>query len=547
MPRPAATTGPADLILKDADVWTGDAARRWVRAVALRGSDIVAVGTGDDMRAVAGPSTEIVSLPGRMIVPGFQDAHVHPLFGARNLLELNLDTVYGRAAYLDAVAAHAAANPDLAWITGGGWAISAFPGGRPTREDLDAVVPDRPVFLMNTDVHGAWVNSRALELGGITATTPDPWDGRIERDAAGAPTGTLTEGASYSFRDRVVPATSPEKWRVCIERAQRDLHALGITGWQDAWVGPDLLRAYRDAADVGALTMRVVAALWWDRHRGLEQIDELVEQRAWGGGGHLDAGTVKIMLDGCPENGTGAMLEPYLGAHAEELETGIAFVSDDVLPEAVTRLDASGFQVHFHALGDRAVRMALDAVQAARDANGVRDARHHIAHLQLPDPSDIPRLRRLGVVANMQPYWAQHDEGTASLLRPLVGEERFARLYPIGTVLSSGAVMAFGSDWPVSTANPLAELEVAVTRSPLGAREAEPFTPHERIDLTAALSAFTRGSAYVNRDDDAGTLEVGRRADLAVLDRNVFDRGLGAIGDAKVEMTVASGRIVHGG
>jgi predicted amidohydrolase YtcJ len=541
-----ATDGPADLILTGADVWTGDAARRWIGALAIRGDRIVAAGNDDDVRAVQGPSTEILSLPGRMIVPGFQDAHVHALFGARNLLELNLDHTYGRDAYLDAIAAYAAAHPDLDWITGGGWVIPAFPGGTPSKEDLDAAVPDRPVFLMNTDVHAAWVNSKALERGGITAATPDPWDGRIERDDAGEPMGTLTEGAAYTFRAHVVPATSPERWRDCVDLAQRELHALGITGWQDAWVQPDLLRAYRDADDAGTLTMRVVAALWWDRHRGLEQIDELVEQRAWGSGGNLDAGTVKIMMDGCPENGTGAMLDPYHGPHADALGTGIAFVSEDALRETVTRLDAAGFQVHFHALGDRAARMALDAVEAARAANGVRDARHHIAHLQLPDPVDIPRLRRLGVVANMQPYWAQYDEGTASMLRPLVGEERFARLYPIGTVRHSGAVMAFGSDWPVSTPDPLAELEVAVTRTPLDARDAEPFTPHERIDLGAALSAFTRGSAYVNRDDDAGSLEVGKRADLAVLDRNLFDRRLGAIGDARVEMTVAAGRTVHG-
>jgi predicted amidohydrolase YtcJ len=537
----------ADLILADADVWTGDAARRWADAVAIRGDRIVAVGTADAVRAVRGPATEVVSLAGRMIVPGFQDAHIHPLFGARNLLELNLDHLHGREAYLDAIAAHAEAHPDLDWITGGGWSITAFPSGIPTKQDLDAVVPDRPVFLLNTDVHGAWVNSRALEAGGITAATPDPWDGRIERDDDGEPIGTLTEGAAYTFRYQVVPATTPERWRACLDLAQRELHALGITGWQDAWVQPDHLRTYRVAADEGALTMRVVASLWWDRHQGLEQIEELVDQRAWGSGGPVDAGTVKIMLDGCPENGTGAMLEPYDGPHADALGNGISFVDAEVLKEAVTRLDALGFQVHFHALGDRAVRMALDAVEAARTANGPRDARHHIAHLQLPDPADLPRLRRLGIVANVQTFWAQYDEGIAALLSPLVGEERFGRLYPFGSIRRNGAVMAVGSDWPVSTPNPLAELEVAVTRTPLESRDAEPFLPEERLDLATALSAFTRGSAYVNRDDDAGSLEPGRRADLAVLDRNIFDRSRGPIGEARVEMTLAGGRVVHGG
>jgi predicted amidohydrolase YtcJ len=538
-------TEPAELILADADVWTGDAARSWSDAVAVRGDRIVAIGR-DAVRESRGPTTEVRSLPGRMIVPGFQDAHVHPLFGARNLLELNLDEVFGKPAYLDAIAGYADAHLDLDWITGGGWSIAAFPGGRPSREDLDAVVPDRPVFLLNNDVHGAWVNSRALERGGITSATPDPWDGRIERDARGEPMGTLTEGAAYTFRYQVVPATSLERWRACLALAQRELHALGITGWQDAWVEPDHLRAYRGAADDGELTMRVVASLWWDRHRGLEQIDELMEQREWGSGGGVDAGTVKIMLDGCPESGTAAMLEPFHGPNGEDLGIGIAFVDPEVLTPAVTRLDALGFQVHFHALGDRASRIALDAVQVARSANGGRDARHHIAHLQLPDPLDLARLPRLGVVANLQTFWAQYDGATATMLEPLVGEERFARLYPFGSIRRTGAVMACGSDWPVSTPNPLAEIEVGVTRTPLEARDEAPMMPEERLDLSTALSAFTRGSAYVNRDDDAGVIEPGKRADLAVLDRNLFDRALGPIGEARVEMTLAAGGVVHG-
>ena len=288
--------------------------------------------------------------------------------------------------------------------------ISAFPEGGPTKEDLDAVVPDRPVFLMNTDVHGAWVNSKALELGGITAATPDPWDGRIERDAAGEPDGHAdrrrrvhvprSDGAGHHAR-----ALARLRGPGAAGAARAGHH--GLAGRVGA---ADQLRAYRDAADAGTLTMRVVAALWWDRHRGLEQIDDLVEQRAWGSGGRVDAGTVKIMLDGCPESGTGAMVDPYHGPHASAFGTGIAFVPDDILREAVPRLDALGFQIHFHALGDRALRMALDALEAAQAANGVRDARHHIAHLQLPDPVDIPRLRRLGVVANMQPYWGSDDE-----------------------------------------------------------------------------------------------------------------------------------------
>jgi predicted amidohydrolase YtcJ len=415
----------------------------------------------------------------------------------------------------------------------------------PRREDLDAIVPDRPVYLMNADVHGAWLNSAALRAGGIDADTPDPWDGYYVRDADGSPTGMLHEGAAYSFAANVMPRPDAATWRASLLRAQAELHALGITGWQDAWVEPDLLSAYRALDDAGELTARVVASLWWDRHRGLEQIDDLAAMRASGTGGRVDANTVKIMLDGCPENGTAAVLRPFEGHIGAAHGTGIEFVERDVLADALTRLDALGFQVHMHTLGDRALRDALDAVAAAREANGTRDSRHHIAHLQVTDPLDLLRLHELGVVANMQPFWSQLDAGLRDLALPALGEERLSRLYPIGSIVRSGAVLAFGSDWPVSTPNPLLEMEVAVTRVSPAARDGEPFAPDQRIPLATALAAFTRGAAYVNRDDDAGTIAPGLRADLTVLDRNVFDGG--PIGDARVELTVAGGAVVYDG
>ena len=536
----------ADLIVADADVWCGDAARRRARAIAISGDRIVAVGTDDDVRALRGAATEVISLPGRMVVPGFQDAHAHPSVGARNLLNVNLDDLHTKADYLERIGRVANENPDLEWIVGGGWYGTLFAQtDGPRKEDLDAVVPDRPVFLLNTDVHGAWVNSKALDAAGITASSPDPWDGYIVRHPDGSPTGTLQEGAAYDVLRTVAAQPSVAQWKTYLLRAQRELHALGITGWQDAWVEPDLLRAYRELADEGALSMRVVAAMWWDRHVGMEQVDRLVEQRAWATGGMLDAGTVKIMLDGCPENGTGSMLDPYEGAFGQRHGRGIQFVDADALTEAVVALDARGFQVHQHALGDRAVRSALDAIEAARAANGWNDARHHIAHLQLPDPADLPRLRRAGVVANFQPYWAQPDPVVDTLTVPRVGEERAARLYPIGSVHASGSVMCMGSDWPVTTPNPWLELEVAVTRQPPGEPDAEPLDASQRIDLATAMAAFARGSAYVNHDDEAGVLARGMRADLAVLDRDPFDRSIGSIGETTVELTIASGRVVH--
>jgi predicted amidohydrolase YtcJ len=541
---PDAARVPADLILADTVVWCGDAARRRARAIAIRGDRVVAVGTDDDVRDLRGPSTEVLSLPGRMVVPGFQDAHVHPSVGARNLLNVNLDDLFTKQDYLDRIASVAAANPDLDWIVGGGWLNTVFTDtGGPRKEDLDAVVPDRPVFLLNTDVHAGWVNSRALEVAGYSASTPDPWDGYLVRDPDGSPTGTLQEGAAYDVLRTVASQPSVAQWKACLLRAQQELHMLGITGWQDAWVEPDLLRAYRELDDEGALTARVVTAMWWDRHAGMEQVERLVEQRAWASGGQVHANTIKLMLDGCPESCTASMLGPYEGPFGERHGRGIQFIDAEVLTEAAVALDAHGFQLHQHALGDRALRSGLDAIEAARAANGWNDARHHIAHIQLPDPADLSRLRRLGVVANLQPYWAQLDPELAEITVARVGE-RASRLYPIGSIVASGAQVCIGSDWPVTTPNPWLELEVAVTRRPPGEPDAEPLDDAQRIDLATAVAAFARGSAYVNHDDEAGVLAPGMRADLAVLDRDPFDRSLGAIGGTTVELTMASGRVV---
>ena len=531
----------ADLVLVG-DVYTVDAARRWAQAVAVCGDRIVAVGTETDVREQVGAAAEVVR--GACILPGFQDAHVHPSVAGRNLLNVNLDDLRGdKQAYLDRISAFALEHPDMDWIVGGGWFNVAFTGTEgPRREDLDRAAPGRAIFLLNNDVHAAWVSSRAMEIAGIDASTPDPWDGYLVRDHNGTPTGCLQEGAAYGFLQNVVPGPTRTEWMECLLIAQRELHALGITGWQDAWVEPELLEAYRALDTAGELTGRVVTALWWDRHRGPEQIEDLIEQRDAGDRNRVRSGTVKLMLDGCPESCTAAMLDPYEGDFGVAHGTGIAFVEPEPLKEVLIRLDAAGFQVHQHVLGDRAVRMALDAVQAAREANGPNDARHHVAHLQLPAPQDIVRLRELGVVANVQPFWAQPDPMIDLLTEPRVGE-RIGRLYPTASIRAAGAVMAFGSDWPVSTPNPWLELEVAVTRATPGGDPDRVLDPDQRIDLQAGIAAFTRGSAYVNHDDDAGSLQEGARADLVVLDRNPFEAD--PIGETRVAMTIAGGEVVY--
>jgi predicted amidohydrolase YtcJ len=541
-------TAPADLVITRADVYCVDAARSWSDAVAVRGDRIVAVGSAA-VRELTGPSTTVLDLPGSLVLPGFQDAHLHPPFAGRNRRNIDLSAISGREQYLRAIGEFAVAHPDRDWIIGGGWAMEYFPGGTPRKEDLDAVVGDRPVFLFNRDVHGAWVNSAALRAAGITKDTPDPADGRIERDAdTGDPTGTLHEGAAYTFNDRIVPLPDVQEWQECILEAQSYLHTLGITGWQDAWVTPDTQQAYVALAEADRLSARVVGALWWDRHRGLEQIDELLE-RAQGTVGRFHPRTVKIMVDGVLENYTGALLEPYCdgcGGHSDNL--GLTYVEPKLLTAAVKRLDAEGLQVHMHAIGDRAVRMSLDAVQAARDANGGhRDNRHHIAHIQLIQPVDLPRFRELNVVANCQTFWAQSETQMDELTVPFLGPQRADLQYPFADLMRSGATLAMGSDWGVTTADPLQQIEVAVRRVGPQHRDNPAFLPDQRLPLPVAVAAFTAGSAYVNHDDDAGSIQVGRRADLAVVDRNIFDASTGMPADASVTYTVASGTVVHGG
>ncbi|MFC7309676.1 amidohydrolase [Streptomyces monticola] len=550
-PASPADSAPADLVFTGGPVHTLSPARHRATSVAVRGGRIVAVGH-DEVRELTGPRTEVVDLAGRLLIPGFQDAHAHPVGGGLELGQCDLSGATTLDEYRRRITAYAQAHPGLEWITGGGWAMEAFPGGLPTAAQLDELIPDRPVYLVNRDHHGAWVNSRALERAGLDARTPDPADGRIERGPAGAPTGMLQEGAANLIGRLLPPVTLREKTAGLL-RAQELLHSLGITAWQDAILGEhanltDPTDAYLAAADDGRLTARVVGALWWDRARGTEQIEELIARREAGARGRLRCTTVKIMQDGVAENGTAALLGPYLdGCGCTSDNSGISFVPPDELRKYVTELDAHGFQVHFHALGDRAVREALDAVEAARLANGFSDTRPHLAHLQVVHPDDIGRFRQLGASANMQPLWAAHEPQMDELTIPFLGPERTAWQYPFGALLRSGATLAAGSDWPVSSPDPLQGIHVAVNRRLPGAPEGTGvFLPEQRIDLGAALAAYTAGSAYVNHlDAETGTIAPGYLADLVVLDRDPFAGPADEIGATRVEQTFVEGQRVY--
>ncbi|WP_250009949.1 amidohydrolase [Actinoplanes sp. M2I2] len=536
----------ADLLFTGGHVFT-ESPDAHTTALAVKDGRILALGGDDELRELITPRTEVVELNGRLLLPGFQDAHIHAVMGGVEMGQCDLTGTVDRDEYLRRIREYADLHPEAEWIVGGGWSMESFENGIPDRHLLDRIVADRPVCLLNRDHHAAWVNSRALELAGITADTVDPPSGRIDRDSDGNPVGALQEGAMDLIP---VPEMTQEAMDAGLLRAQALLHALGITAWQDAMIAAsngyaDVSDAYEKAARGNALTATVVGALWWDRDRGLEQVPELLANRERLTVGNLRCDAVKLMLDGIAENFTAAMTEPYRDAcGCATSNRGLSFIDPEALPGYVTELDRLGFQTHFHALGDRAVRQALDAVEAARRVNGFSDNRPHLAHLQVVHADDVPRFALLGATANMQPLWAAHEPQMDELTIPFLDPALVPRQYPFGDLHRGGARLAAGSDWPVSSPDPLQGIHVAVNRVLPGERR-ERFLPEQALDLRTALTAYTAGSAYVNRLDDTGSLRPGFRADLVVLDQDPFAAPVEEIGDAAVALTYVAGDRVY--
>ncbi len=431
--------------------------------------------------------------------------------------------------------------------------MSAFPGGTPTAADLDRVVPDRPVFLPNRTTTGPGSTPRPRARR-HHRDTPDPPHGRIERDADGRPTGTLHEGA-MDLVARLTPATSEDEYDAALLAGQSYLHSVGVTGWQDAIVGDyagmaDVGPTYLRAAQRGDLTADVVGALWWDRDAGLDQVASLVERRADYSHGRFRATSVKVMQDGVAENCTAALTSPYLDRCGHPTDnSGHSFVDPAALREAVRAARRRG--VPGARARHRRPRRARGAgrVRRSRPARPPgRDRRHHIAHLQLVHPDDVPRFGALGVAANMQALWACLDDQMVDLTLPFLGPERSAWQYPFGALHRSGARLVAGSDWPVSTPDPLQAIHVAVNRwahGEEGRAGSEPFLPEQALDLETAFAAYTSGSAWVNHRDDAGVIAPGRVADLVVLDRDPFAGPPEAIGGTRVVSTWIDGTAVY--
>jgi predicted amidohydrolase YtcJ len=542
----------ADLILFDGKVYTVDANRSWAEAVAVIDGKIAYVGSSSGAKKYKGPNTRLVDLDGKMVLPGFQDAHVHPIEAGMAYLGCSLHDGKSVEDYVLIVKECAQQSPEATFIDGGGWTMDLFEDGLPDKRLLDEVVSDRPVILKSASGHQLWVNSKTLKIAGIDAETPDPPRGRIDRyKNSKEPSGSLQENSAMNLAFSTRPAYSADQMQAALQFGQHYLNQYGVTTVQDALLKLDGNEAYVGGPtymamdQAGDLTIRVVGALVWNTDSGLEQLSRITDARERFKTPLFSAPSVKIWLDGVMEVHTAALLAPY--SDREDGYSGELLIKPEQLDVVVSQLDALGFQIHFHAIGDAAVRQSLDSLELARQKNGVRDSRHHMSHIQLFDPADIPRLETLNVVANFQPYWAWADKFITELTIPKLGADRSKWLYPIRSVLDTGAVVAFGSDWFVTSGNPLLGIETAITRRDPLTNFSDPFLEDERINLADAIEAYTINSAYVNFiDDETGSIEEGKLADLIVLDNNLFELAPNEISDAQVLLTLLEGNPVYG-
>ena len=551
-PEGVATKAAASIVFHAGKVYTVNDSQPWATAIAIKREKIVYVGDDEGALKLVGPHTRVVDLAGKMLLPGFQDAHVHPIEAGMAYLGCSLHGATSIAEYLEVLESCDRSFPESTFVDGGGWTMDLFPNGLPDKKLIDSVIPSRPVILKSATGHQLWVNSAALEMAGIDSESIDPPRGRIDRyPGSSVPSGSLQENSAMNLVLDARPPYSEEQMVAALQFGQFYLNQYGVTSVQDALLKLDGNEAYvggptyMTLEESGNLTLKVSGAIVWNTDLGMEQISRIIEARERFNTRRLKAKSVKIWLDGVLEVHTAALLEPY--SDKEDGTTGELLIPPKMLKEVITKLDALDFQIHFHAIGDAAIRASLDAIEVARSINGEKDNRHHISHIQLFNPADIPRFAELGVAANFQPYWAWADKFITELTIPKLGEERSQWLYPIKSLLDSGALVVFGSDWFVSSGNPLLGIETAITRRDPLTNESAPFLDHQRVGLSAALKAYTLNSAYINFiEHETGSIEVGKQADLTVLDKNLFDLKSSEISEASVLLTLIDGERVYG-
>lgn len=545
----AAPGKAADLVLTGARVYTVNPAQPWASELAVEDGRIVYV--GEDASAFVDPGTRVVDLDGRMILPGFQDAHAHPASGGVKYTECPVFDLPGINAVLEGIRRCVQQNPEATLIRGAGWSMDQFEAGQlPAKQMLDAIDATRALVFSDSDGHAMWLNSAALRRFNITAETPDPEGGVIARvTGTQTPSGSILEEAMNLVMAQW-PAYTDEEIEAGLRWAQDHYLALGVTAVQDAYVELEgnsyyrSLPAWAALAESGDLKLRASLSLAWRAADGGQQLETMKQLRARHSGERLRVDTIKFWADGVIETRTAMLLEPYTDQPDWH---GLMMIPRQDLMKHVPLIDAAGFQAHIHAIGDATVRYALDAIEAAWARNGRRDARHHINHLQFVHPDDIGRFRALDVGASFEPYWFYYDGYIRKLTIPRVGPERMRNAYPVRSILDTGARVAFSSDWSVSSADPLLGIETAVTHTDPHSNEGEVFLPEQRLSLDEAIAAYTIRAAELNfLDQQTGSIEPGKLADIIILDKDLFAIPPGAISDSRVTATLIDGEVVYG-
>jgi len=533
-----------DLVLKNGAVYTVDRNRSWAQAVAITGEQIAFVGSNKGVEPFIGPETIVVDLAGKMVLPGFVEAHAHPSHAMDFVGNINLYSVHSLEEYETAIREFIAAHPDKETYRGSGWADTLFPNLGPTKEILDAILPDQPIALVSYDGHSLWVNSNTLEKAQINKDTPDPEGGRIERDPqTGEPSGTLRETAAKLVEEVIGDYTLEERKNALL--AYQDMAArVGITMSHDAMLDPPSMAAYQALAAEDKLKIRFRGSITLDPDEDLKpQIEAVLDERTQNTHPFFQIPAAKIFVDGVVEGGTAYLHEPY--THKPDFR-GVPIWGPGILNETTLALDKKNLQIHYHVIGDAAASITLDALGLAQEKNGARDSRHLITHLQLVTPEDIQRCKDLGIIGVPQPFWFKIDSYFWELALPYLGEARADQQYPMQSLIDAGVIMASSSDFPVTIPfDPVIAIQTGITRSSPEDPSQGVLWPEERANLEDMIVSYTYNGAYANfLEDKTGSLEVGKQADLIVLEHNLFEIPTEEISKTKVILTLIDGKKV---
>ncbi|HKU20987.1 MAG TPA: amidohydrolase [Terriglobales bacterium] len=537
---------PADMIVVNGSVYTVNPEQPWAQALAIRAGKIVAVGPDETIQAYRGPLTRVINAKDHIVLPGFTDSHVHFMGGSLRLTQVRLEAATNVAEIQRSIKEYASTHPKTPWILGGGWKYSAF--GRaavPDKKYLDEVVPDRPAFLLAYDHHSSWVNSKALELAGINRETPDPPNGTIVRDPkTGEATGMLKEFPASALIERVIPEPTHVERLEALRDGLHEANRFGVVHVDSAAGDTPYLPLFDELRKRGELSVRFSVATLMNPPEVTQGQIGLAEQvrrkyhDEW-----IDASAIKFIGDGVIEAHTAALLEPYTDDPAT---SGHLNWSPEKYKEGVRELDQRGFQIFTHAIGSRAIRLALDAYEAAQQANGTKDGRWRVEHIEDPAASDIPRFGRLNVIASMQPLHASPDNNNLNVWARNVGAERATRSWPWNSIIETGGLVAFGSDWSVVTINPWPGVQLLLTRETPEGTPPGGWNPEQRLTVEQAIYGYTMAGAIASRREKTeGSLQAGKVADLIIVSQDPFHTDATEIGKTEILVTVVGGKVVY--